>query len=70
MISLIVRLVLCFRSLCFILFQHSMCVYVSECVRVCVAVNSHACLFCFSLCRSILVFYVTYGLCMFVCSHD
>ena len=34
MISLIVSLVLCFRSFCFILFQHSMCVYVFECVSL------------------------------------
>ena len=44
MISLIVRHVcFMFQVFCFILFQHSMCVYVSECLCVSVAVNSHAC---------------------------
>ena len=58
------------------------CVYVFECVFVCVyvAVNSHACyrwivnditgcnscLFSVSVC----VLYVLDGLCMFVCLHD
>ena len=61
----------------------SVCVRVFVCV--CVAVNSHAfyrwivnditdcnsCLFlCLSVCLSIVVLYVSDGLCMFVCLHD
>ena len=69
----------CLRIVCV-----RMCVYVSECVCVCVGVNSHAChrwivndindcnsclYLCFSVCLSILVLCVLGGLCLCMCVY-